>query len=126
MLNVVFCTSLLNAKIGMPFSSTSMPRNFVHVCRLRPATVNAALSARKKFFDTTCGSVQLADNSRNRQYCNGSVYATAVVTCPPVNGPTDAIAPACRSSGESTVDTSTHERGVFAHWNARFVLTRSP
>src|SRR5689334_13489214 len=109
MLNVVFCTSLLNAKIGMPFSSTSTPRNFVHVCRLRPAKVSAALSARSHRV-ACCGRLSVADASRNLQYCNGSVYAADVVDCP-VNGPFIAIAPACRSSGELSDETSTHGRG---------------
>ena len=82
-LNVVFCTSLLNAKIGMPFSSTSTPRYLVHVCRLRPANVIAALSARSQFLATACGSVTVADSSRNLQNCSVSVYPTAVVDCPP-------------------------------------------
>src|SRR4249919_334331 len=109
----------------MPFSSTSTPRYLVHVCRLRPANVIAALSARSQFLATTWGSETVADSSRNLQNCSVSVYATGVVDCP-VKGPVIANAAACRSSGELSVEMSWQAVGVLLHWNAKFVLTSSP
>src|SRR4029079_3520068 len=104
----------------MPFSSTSTPRYLVHVWRLRPANVSAALSARSQPLATCCGRLIVADSSRNLQNCSVSVSPTGCVDWP-VDGTLIANAAACRSNGESRVEMSLQDFGVLLHWNARLV-----